>query len=581
MRTRHALIFFLLCLAHVSFAQNWQVENPYAYNDETVVYATLNTNVPNDPMTDFVMAAFVGDECRATATAPYVGNDGSQFFVLRVLGDQTEDLGKSIVFKVYHKPMGMTYEVTSQNAINYNGESVGTPSQPVVFNLDRQHGEPIALQSFYLIADTAIYGKTTRIKLEPNPANASFDAYSVQISFSGEMLQWTTVEQQRVTNDPLSFDITPLYPGQMMVQVTVGNDYYDVTNKVTDEMNSFHVGDILKLEKGWQWRSNAFGEIGPYNINMVFAGDNLIEARTQDGLLYNDPTWGYFGTLMESGIPQNTCYKVKMADEPSPVILTDGLNNYGYSIQLNGDWTWVAVPYYYDRDLADALDPKKASLPEGMVVVTKEDGSAEFDGTAWKGDLVTLRKGQGLMVYSPLSGSYTLDFTYEGDMPIPNGTPARLYNLSGNHWLYDASRFMNNTTVVAAIADAEELSSEWSIGVFAGNECRGEGHFIDGQFFITVHADRGEQVNMKLRHEPTGRTFEIAETLTAGQMRIGSISQPVMLHADKSLLGIDETRTVAKNAACYDMTGRKIVGKGRGIILLRQADGKVVKKIKK
>ena len=213
--------------------------------------------------------------------------------------------------------------------------------------------------------------------------------------------------------------------------------------------------------------------------------------------------------------------------------------------------------------------------------MTKEDGSAEFDGTAWKGDLVTLRKGQGLMVYSPLSGSYTLDFTYEGDMPIPNGATARLYNLSGNHWLYDASRFMNNTTVVAAIADAEELSSEWSIGVFAGNECRGEGHFIDGQFFITVHADRGEQVNMKLRHEPTGRTFEIAETLTAGQMRIGSISQPVMLHADKSLLGIDETRTVAKNAACYDMTGRKIVGKGRGIILLRQADGKVVKKIKK
>jgi hypothetical protein len=54
---------------------------------------------------------------------------------------------------------------------------------------------------------------------------------------------------------------------------------------------------------------------------------------------------------------------------------------------------------------------------------------------------------------------------------------------------------------------------------------------VDGRFFITAHTDRGEQVTLKLRHEPTGFTADIDETLTTGTMRMGSLRQPVQLHA--------------------------------------------------
>ena len=121
MKIRHTLILLLLCWTHSLFAQNWPVIDPFAYNDETVVYATLQTNVPSDPMSDFVVGAFIGNECRAQAVTPHVGIDGSQFFILRVAGDQTADLGKVITFMVYHKPMGMTYEIAPPNPITYTG----------------------------------------------------------------------------------------------------------------------------------------------------------------------------------------------------------------------------------------------------------------------------------------------------------------------------------------------------------------------------------------------------------------------------------------------------------------------------
>jgi len=588
----------MLCIVHGSLAQGWQVDDPYAYNDETVVYATLKTNVPDDPMSDFVLAAFIDSDCRAQATMPQLGNDGSQFFVLRVRGDQTDDQGKTIRFKAYHKPMGLTYSLAL--TVTYTGQSVGTPSHPILFNLERQQGQPVALESFSLVSDPVVYGQPNRLTLQPVPSNASFDSYSLQLSVSGSISQWTAARLERVWSDAIEFDVTPYYPGSLALTVTVGGKPVDVTDRATGSRNTLLVGDQIDLHAGWQWRSNAYGFITASNINEVFSGSQLVEVRTQDGLLYNDPVWGYFGTLMDMGIAQNTCYKVKMQTDPQPVVLTDGYYVESHLVRLGAGWTWVAVPYYYDRPLADALSPAQNNLPEGMVVVSKEDGSAEFDGAQWKGDLTTLRKGQGLMVYNPLSESVFLTFASETSMPVNEASRTLNDSLAAPAaraasvlpWHYDASRFMNNTTVVAALPEVEGLSAEWTVGVFAGDECRGEGHYADGLFFITIHADRGERIALKLRHQPSGQTFDISETLTAGPLRLGSLSRPVVLHADVSMLGIRETHTVpsapdapaaldAPDAlaapSSYDLTGRRTARQHRGLLLQRKADGTVRK----
>lgn len=589
MRIRYAFILMLLCLSQWAFAQGWRLADPYAFNDETVVYVTLQTNVADDPMSDFVVAAFVDDECRAEAASPVRGNDGSQFFILRVKGDQTGDLGKTIVFRAYHKPMAMTYDATPSRDVVYTGESEGAPSRPIVLSFERQTGEVAALESFFLMADDLAAGQTTRLQLQPVPANATFDIYALELSFTGAIQGWTAAETRArgitkangVSN--AYFDVTPQYPGTLQVSCTLNGKPVTLRGETGGPVSSLEVGCAVDLQRGWQWRSNSYGDVTSYNIFGVFSNNELVEARTQSTLLYNDPTWGYFGTMMETGIPQNTCYKVKMASTPAVTVLKGGHYEAGHSVVLDGEWTWVGVPYYYDRALSVALDPAQGTLPEGMVIVSKEDGSAEFNGRAWTGDLTVLRRGQGVMVYSPLEESYALTFAPEATMPQGSRTPASRQQTASRQWHYDASRFMNNTTIVAVLAGEVNLSEDWTVGVFVGDECRGEGHYVDGRFFITAHTDRGEQVTLKLRHEPTGFTADIDETLTTGTMRMGSLRQPVVLHAANLTQNIAPASIVkaTNTTGGYDLTGRRVTEKKRGLVLRRQADGTVRKVIGK
>lgn len=576
MRIRCALLSLFLCLTQWVFSQDWLVVSPYAYNDETVVYATLQSNVPDDPMTDFVVAAFIDGECRAEAVTPSTGVDGSQFFILRVRGDQTDDKGKTITFKAYHKPMRMTYDLTPARTVLYTGESEGTPSNRIVLSLQRQTGPPVELESLFMMYDQLVAGKTTRVELVPVPNDATFDAYSIALSFSGPFAGWDAIQVQRVDGSPLFFDLTPQYPGKMSLQATLGGQPITIRDVTGGPLTKMEVGASVPLESGWHWRSNPYGDISQYNIAWIFPSEQFIEARTQQALLYNDPTWGYFGTLMEQGIAQNTCYKLKMASTATPATLTQGRYVAGYSVTLDGDWTWVGCPYYYDR-LISNVRPKGAA--EGMVIVTKENGSAEYDGTTWKGDLKVLRSGEGLMVYNPTAEACTLTFTPESLLPQGNQVAsARATNASP--WHYDASRFMNNTTIVATLPDAE-LSDDWLVGVFVGDECRGEGHYVDGLFFITAHTERGEAVSLRLCHEPTGRQMAIDGTITTNQMRLGSLSQPVVLHSQELALSVHGAEPELRCASCEvrDLTGRRVTASHRGIQLRRQTDGTVRKVI--
>ena len=87
MRIRCAFILTLLWLTRCAFSQSWGVVDPFAYNDETVVYATLSSNVESDPMSDFVLGAFIDGTCRAEDVSPVLGRDGAAFFIMRVGGD--------------------------------------------------------------------------------------------------------------------------------------------------------------------------------------------------------------------------------------------------------------------------------------------------------------------------------------------------------------------------------------------------------------------------------------------------------------------------------------------------------------
>ncbi|MBQ3632051.1 MAG: hypothetical protein II949_12555 [Prevotella sp.] len=624
---RLTTLLLLLTTALFTQAQSWNAVDERQFNDETIVYARLATGdaATDDDATRFRVGAFIGDECRGAADAT-LGDDGHRLYVIRVHGDRDADPGKPMQFLVYDRTNDYDHEATPSRQVLFTGESEGTPSNPILLTFDARY-EP--LQGFRVSVDALAAGETGQMVLTPIPADATYHAADINISFTGTPAHWQAVDVRSPllhegTGEALT--ITPLIPGRINVTFSgIDVPFYDATG--TQPFTSFAVAYPVHLNEGWQWLTNCYGDVTAATFESVYHGDALTEIRTQDHLLYNDPQWGYFGTLMEEGLQRNTAYKVLMASGPATGRIWEGSLVDGLDFAVDGMWTWTPSPYYYDRPLSEMVSATPA-LPVGMVLVAKERGSAEWDGTQWVGDLSVVPAGESLLCYNPTESPLTMQFASElgqhqplspGLTPYPpaspptplskrrGGTPERGNSREGeaygnnpndnrgaygnSPWHYDARPFIDNMTMVVSMPELA-LASDYSLGAFVGSECRGEGRYVDGLFFVTVHGRQGERVSFRLCHLPTGQQYRVDETIT-GERRMGSLRQPLVLHSEEQVTGIAYPQPLTdeaypqplpegRGAAVYDAAGRTLApSHGRGVHIVRYSDNSVRKILQK
>ena len=149
-------------------------------------------------------------------------------------------------------------------------------------------------------------------------------------------------------------------------------------------------------------------------------------------------------------------------------------------------------------------------------------------------------------------------------------------------WVYDNSRFANSMAIVAQV-DVENCE-DYTIGAFVGDECRGEGKFINGKAFISVGGESGENISFRLLNKWTGELLDVAQEIPFGDMA-GSISAPVLMGTIDGTTGIVDINTIDSNnvEAIYDITGRKVEQMTEGIyvIKVREGDKIVTKKVRK
>ena len=410
------------------------------------------------------------------------------------------------------------------------------------------------------------------ITLIPVPADADVDWSTVETPTieDNDVYGWEDVVTVSGSNGSYTYDAT--LPGQYSVFVS-GN-----------EPMPFEVPAKVSLASGWQWRSNPYGDVEAGESLETFFGDNLVEARTYDKLLYNDSEWGYWGSLKDEvsadipwAIAQAQMYKVKM-NAAQEAYLYGGHPGEDVSQSLAPGWNWVGSPYLYDRLLSNALP----GGGEGMVIVSKADGSAEWNGQAWEGDLKVIRKGQGYLVYTPQEDYLPLMTEVFGGMPQGDETPAGARASKRSFWSYDHTQFASNMTIVAEINEQCAMNNEqWSIGAFVGDECRGEGTIENGRAFITVHTDGGEQVSFRLRNELTGELYDIDQTVRSGAQRLGSLKAPLQLTSQAVVTGVNNVQCTMNNVQeRYDLGGRAVKATTKGLTIQRQADGTVRKVVK-
>ena len=374
-----------------------------------------------------------------------------------------------------------------------------------------------------------------------------------------------------------TYDFTANLPGHYM--------FYDPSD--FEDYSEYEVPMKVNFANGWQWKSNPYGNLYEPSEMEDFFGDNLEEVRTWQDLLIHDPSWGYFGTLYDNGLGQDVMYKVKMNGAQTSYIY-NGHNDIFYQQELAPGWNWIGSPFFYNRLLENAVSNEGAPLPTGLVIASKADGSAEWDGTQWVGDLTAIKKGEGYLVFNPATDDeeVILDLTFEqyGGMPPGDEDAGNGSNGAPRHftspWQYDHTQFASNMTMVATVKDVTD-DDRFSIGAFVKDECRGEGRFINGLAFITVHGNGGEQVTLKLYDNYTGEYYDIAQTVTS-QTRLGSVSNPVSLFTTTVVTAITEIAVETDiQGTIYDANGRQLDTLQRGLNIVRLPDGTVRKVVRK
>lgn len=462
---------------------------------------------------------------------------------------------------------------------NYNGtsESIVKQSTTKSFQIVISEG----LQGFNFTITPDEDPRSGTIELTPIPANAEFnwDDFYLELSWEEEFSDWYAhMDIGSINEGSCSYDA--VLPGSYTVKAIQNGGG-------TISETTFEVPYVAEFAAGWQWRSNPYGDIDE-DINTfygVFGEDNVIEARTYDDQSYNDPSWGWWGSL--NYISQSQMYKVNMTSAHKSTIYGGNIMKQNLQGTLKPGWNWIGCPYFYNRTLKySSSDGYRFDVgqADGVVIVSKNSGSAEYIQGDFEGDLQYLEPGQGYLVYNPYdTDQYYTFFAEVGVMSQgnegtnPNHAPAR----EGSRvWNYDHTRFVNNMTMVAEF-DVLPNAEDWSLGAFVGDECRGEGRYVNGKFFITVHTNGGEQVSFKLYNTATGEYSDVDQTFKTKQ-RLGSLKEPVKLSSQAVVTGIEEIEngelTIDNSSeAIYNQNGVRQQQMRRGLNIVRMADGSVKK----
>ena len=144
-------------------------------------------------------------------------------------------------------------------------------------------------------------------------------------------------------------------------------------------------------------------------------------------------------------------------------------------------------------------------------------------------------------------------------------------------WDYDARAFADNMTVVAAF-DGIDFPENCTVGAFVDGECRGQGQYADGRYFITVHGAAGESVSFVLYDEQSGDYWTVQGSLSFSD-KAGSIKTPLRLKVGERTTAIPNLQMAdgdASERTIHDLQGRRVLNPEKGVYII-QGEKKIIK----
>ena len=275
------------------------------------------------------------------------------------------------------------------------------------------------------------------------------------------------------------------------------------------------------LAKNWNWISHNVET--PVKV-ASFVDEGISRVLSQNEEVVRDPKYGLVGSLtdLEPGVGYKVCVDNESWTKSLSGISFDPINE----ISLKKGWNWIGSPIDAGSlrvaDLLSNLDVEEGDMVVGL------EGFAQVDNEGqWLGSLETLVPGKGYMLYS--NSDKTFRFAVNPVVPM-----------------------------TAVITDAD--ASDYVVGAFVGDECRGVGVNVNGTVMINIHGQRGDVVTF--RYASAIGQFASSEIVSFGEDALGILAAPYELSmANTSAI---ETVDVAEGVMIDSENGQLVI-KGDGV----------------
>ncbi len=130
--------------------------------------------------------------------------------------------------------------------------------------------------------------------------------------------------------------------------------------------------------------------------------------------------------------------------------------------------------------------------------------------------------------------------------------------------------------------ESEGAFSQFTVGAFCGEECRGVGRWVGDKLFITVHGTIGQDETITFRaYEPTtGEVMTVDETVTFNGQCLGSLGSPMALHVGGTATIISGQWHEDGTARVYSSSGRLLNQPRQGVNIIVRPNGTVKKELR-
>lgn len=273
----------------------------------------------------------------------------------------------------------------------------------------------------------------------------------------------------------------------------------------------------LDLAQGWNWVSHIIAS--PIGRGSLSAQAQRI--LSADGEAYLDSKLGMTGTLKQ--LEAGQLYKVQMK-QADIYTSTAAFCDTDLPIALRAGWNWVGYTANGAQDLTHALG--STPVQPGDVILS-QDGTATYTADGWTGSLTTLETGKGYMYKSV--GAKTLRFASPAVKVRMD--QSRVREAAASKYGVDKHAYPNVMGVIARLQlDGQTVDTDrFTLLAYAGDECRGEGKWVDGRLWMNVYGDGGETVTFRAIDQMDGTAYAVKETTAFASDVLGTYDAPRLL----------------------------------------------------